>query len=93
MKCWALEKEGLSEADSWRWELAGLLHDADWDQWPELHCKKIIEKLEPTKNHPARAEPRALSTGTKNHRAHTLGGGIEDFLPGHHLAAQGSLNA
>jgi len=23
-----------------------LLHDADWDQWPETHCKKIIEELE-----------------------------------------------
>jgi predicted hydrolase (HD superfamily) len=46
MKCWAAEKEGLNEADQWRWEMAGLLHDADWDQWPELHCKKIIEELE-----------------------------------------------
>ena len=46
MKCWAKEKEGLDEHDQWRWELAGLLHDADWDQWPDLHCKKIIEELE-----------------------------------------------
>ncbi len=46
MKCWATEKENLSEADNWRWQLAGLLHDADWDQWPEEHCKKIIEELE-----------------------------------------------
>lgn len=46
MKCWATEREGLNEADTWRWEMAGLLHDADWDQWPELHCKKIIEYLE-----------------------------------------------
>jgi len=23
--------------------MAGLLHDADWDQWPDEHCKKIIE--------------------------------------------------
>jgi predicted hydrolase (HD superfamily) len=46
MKCWAAEKEGLNEADQWRWEMAGLLHDADWDQWPGLHCKKIIEELE-----------------------------------------------
>jgi predicted hydrolase (HD superfamily) len=29
MKCWAQEKEGLNEADKWRWEMAGLLHDAD----------------------------------------------------------------
>lgn len=46
MKCWAAEKEGLDETGQWKWELAGLLHDADWDQWPELHCKKIIEHLE-----------------------------------------------
>ncbi len=46
MKCWAAEKENLTEAGQWKWEMAGLLHDADWDQWPELHCKKIIEELE-----------------------------------------------
>ncbi len=46
MKSWAAEKEQLNDADQWRWEMAGLLHDADWDQWPELHCKKIIEELE-----------------------------------------------
>jgi predicted hydrolase (HD superfamily) len=46
MKSWAADKEQLSEVDQWRWEMAGLLHDADWDQWPELHCKKIIEELE-----------------------------------------------
>lgn len=46
MKCWAKEKEQSDEADQWRWEMAGLLHDADWDQWPDQHCKKIIEELE-----------------------------------------------
>jgi predicted hydrolase (HD superfamily) len=46
MKSWAEEKEGLDDAGQWRWEMAGLLHDADWDQWPEQHCKKIIEELE-----------------------------------------------
>lgn len=46
MKCWAEEKEGLDEQGIWAWELSGLLHDADWDQWPDLHCKKIIEHLE-----------------------------------------------
>lgn len=46
MLAWAKEKENLNEAGAWRWELAGLLHDADWDQWPEQHCKKIIEELE-----------------------------------------------
>ena len=46
MQHWAAEKEQLSDADVWRWEMAGLLHDADWDQWPDQHCKKIIEELE-----------------------------------------------
>ncbi|CAN5175914.1 hypothetical protein BH11BAC6_BH11BAC6_07400 [soil metagenome] len=46
MKCWAAEKEHGDEAIQWRWEMAGLLHDVDWDQWPEMHCKKIIEELE-----------------------------------------------
>jgi predicted hydrolase (HD superfamily) len=46
MKSWAAEKENVDEANQWKWEMAGLLHDADWDQWPDLHCKKIIEELE-----------------------------------------------
>lgn len=46
MKGWAKEKEGLDDSGQWRWEMAGLLHDADWDQWPEQHCRKIIEYLE-----------------------------------------------
>ena len=46
MRAWAREIEKLDEAEQWKWELAGLLHDADWDQWPEQHCKKIIEELE-----------------------------------------------
>lgn len=46
MKSWAMEKENLDDSGVWKWEMAGLLHDADWDQWPDLHCKKIIEELE-----------------------------------------------
>jgi len=46
MKSWASEKEGSDELETWKWEMAGLLHDADWDQWPDLHCLKIIEELE-----------------------------------------------
>ncbi|MNE12923.1 hypothetical protein D3C80_1057460 [compost metagenome] len=46
MKQWALEKEGLSEDEAWKWEMAGVLHDADWDQWPDQHCRLIIEELE-----------------------------------------------
>jgi predicted hydrolase (HD superfamily) len=52
MKSWAKEKEELNDADVWRWEMSGLLHDADWDQWPDQHCKKIIEELEVRKVDP-----------------------------------------
>ena len=27
------------------WGLVGMLHDIDWDQWPEEHCKKAPELL------------------------------------------------
>ena len=53
MHAWAKDKENLKEDDAWRWELAGLLHDADWDQWPDQHCKKIIEELESRNIDPA----------------------------------------
>ena len=46
MAAWAREVEMLSQEDIWKWEMAGLLHDADWDQWPDQHCRKIIEHLE-----------------------------------------------
>ena len=46
MKSWASEREQLDDKDQWRWEMAGLLHDADWDQWPAQHCLKIITELE-----------------------------------------------
>ncbi|PSL43103.1 putative hydrolase (HD superfamily) [Chitinophaga niastensis] len=49
MQRWAAEKEGLDEQGQWRWEMAGLLHDADWDQWPDQHCIKIITELESRK--------------------------------------------
>ena len=46
MKCWALKKENLNEEQQHHWYIAGLLHDADWDQWPEEHCRLIVEELE-----------------------------------------------
>ncbi|MDZ4708022.1 MAG: hypothetical protein SH818_06425 [Saprospiraceae bacterium] len=46
LKCWAKEVEGLHEEMQWKWQLAGWLHDADWELWPDQHCQVIIEELE-----------------------------------------------
>jgi predicted hydrolase (HD superfamily) len=46
MKAWAIEKEGADDITAQKWELAGLLHDADWEKYPDDHCRIIIEELE-----------------------------------------------
>jgi len=51
MKAWARSK-GYSDEDQHRWYLAGLLHDADWEKYPDQHCKVIIEELEKRKIDP-----------------------------------------
>ncbi len=45
MQAFARSK-GYEKLTIHKWYLAGLLHDADWDQWPNQHCSKIIEELE-----------------------------------------------
>ncbi len=46
MKAWAIGKENADAQTALKWELAGLLHDADWEKYPEEHCRIIIEELE-----------------------------------------------
>lgn len=46
MRAWAVEKENADEHTALKWELAGLLHDADWEKYPDAHCRVIIEELE-----------------------------------------------
>jgi len=53
MKAWALEKEQLPHEEAHKWWLAGLLHDADWEKYPNDHCRIIIEELEKKQLDPA----------------------------------------
>jgi predicted hydrolase (HD superfamily) len=46
MKAWAIEKVGADEKEAHKWWLAGLLHDADWEKYPDDHCRVIIQELE-----------------------------------------------
>ena len=41
----AAHRYGEGEADVERWGLAGLLHDADYDRWPEEHPRRIVAWL------------------------------------------------
>jgi predicted hydrolase (HD superfamily) len=41
----ASHRYGGDDANEEQWGIAGLLHDADYDQWPETHPDKIVQWL------------------------------------------------
>jgi predicted hydrolase (HD superfamily) len=53
MKAWALEQEDLPADEAQKWWVAGVLHDADWEKYPDSHCRMIIEELEKREIDPA----------------------------------------
>jgi predicted hydrolase (HD superfamily) len=41
----AAHRYGAGAADELRWAMTGLLHDADYDRWPEEHPRRIVAWL------------------------------------------------
>jgi len=46
MEAWARDRLDLAPSQVELWALTGLLHDADWDKWPDRHGQIIIAWLE-----------------------------------------------
>ncbi len=46
LEAWARDRLNLPPDQTELWYLTGLLHDADWDKWPEKHGQVIIPWLE-----------------------------------------------
>jgi len=46
LEAWARDRLKLSADQVELWYLSGLLHDADWDKWPETHPQKTLAWME-----------------------------------------------
>ncbi len=67
----AADRYGAGEADELRWAITGLIHDADYDLWPDEHPRRVVAWLEEN------GEPeiaRAVS-------AHFTAWGVEPITP------------
>ena len=42
----AARQYGQGEADLDRWGITGMLHDADYERWPEEHPQRVVEWLQ-----------------------------------------------
>ena len=42
----AAHRYGAGEVDEEQWAITGLIHDADYDQWPDEHPRRIVDWLE-----------------------------------------------
>ena len=49
---WFAEEQGYTEEKAF-WAMAGLLHDLDFEKWPEEHCKACVPLLEKAGASPA----------------------------------------
>ncbi len=47
----AARRHGRGAEDEERWGIAGMLHDADYDRWPEEHPRRIVAWLESRGEH------------------------------------------
>lgn len=67
----AAHRYGNGDADEPRWAIAGLLHDADYDRWPDEHPSRIVDWLR------ERGEPEIAQAVV----AHFDPSGIADLTP------------
>lgn len=71
---WLAKDQGFEEEEEF-WGIAGLLHDVDFELWPEEHCKKAYELLK-----------NAGATDELIHAVQSHGTGIcVDVPPVHHM--------